>query len=113
MSAFPQVETGHQGARELGMGVAGPPTRTTDVLQDRLGAARVLRIQLLSGDPNGLISVRTSGAIYAFEILNYIDGKRTVADIRDAVSAELPPVTLAAAADYLQACEEARIITLN
>lgn len=39
----------------------------------------------------------------AYEIVNFIDGKRTVSDIRDAVSAEFNPVPLAAVAGYIDA----------
>ena len=35
-----------------------------------------------------------------YEIVNFIDGERTVKDIRDAVSAEFEPVSLKAVAEY-------------
>ena len=81
-----------------------------DVLLDRLGAERVSKIALLSGDASHLLNAQGRGAIYAYEIVNFIDGKKSVADIRDAVSAEFGPLPLAVVADYLQACEEAKII---
>jgi hypothetical protein len=37
----------------------------------------------------------------AYEVVNFIDGVRTVSDIRDAVSAEFGPVPLAAVTEYL------------
>ena len=40
-----------------------------------------------------------------------MDGKRTVAQIRDAGSVEFGPLLLETVADYLHACEEAAIIT--
>ena len=82
-----------------------------DVLLARLGAARVSRIKLLSGDSSHLLNAQGKGAIYAYEILNFMDGKRTVAQIRDAGSAEFGPLLLETVADYLHACEEATIIT--
>ena len=81
-----------------------------DVLLNRLGADRVSTIKLLSGDANRLLNTQERGAIYAYEIVNFINGKRTVVEIRDAVSAEFGPLPLEAVVDYLQACEEAKII---
>ena len=96
------------------IGEFGPLTyQNDDVLQARLGAERTSKIQLLSGDSSRLLNVQRQGAIYAYEILNFVDGKRTIADIRDAVSAEFSPLPLAVVADYLQACEEAKIITYH
>jgi len=96
------------------IGEFGPLTyQNDDVLQARLGAARVSTIQLLSGDSSRLLNAQGTGAIFAYEILNFVDGKRTVADIRDAVSAEFFPLPLAMVADYLQACEEAKVITYH
>ncbi|HZX97600.1 MAG TPA: hypothetical protein VFE90_23995, partial [Myxococcales bacterium] len=40
---------------------------------------------------------------YAYEILNFADGKRTVQQIRDAVSAEYGPVDVALVGEYLKA----------
>jgi aminopeptidase YwaD len=96
------------------IGEFGPLSyQNDDVLQARLGAARVAKIQLLSGDSSRLLNAQGTGAIFAYEILNFVDGKRTVADIRDAVSAEFFPLPLATVADYLQACEEAKVITYH
>jgi hypothetical protein len=45
--------------------------------------------------------------------VNFIDGKRTVGEIRDAVSAEFGPIALETVSGYLEACEEAKIITMR
>ena len=84
-----------------------------DVLEDRLGAQRVAKIALLGSDSNRLLNVQNSGALYAYEIVNFIDGKRTVGEIRDAVSAEFGPIALETVSGYLEACEEAKIITMR
>src|SRR5204863_534112 len=47
---------------------------------------------------------------YAYEIVNFVDGKRTVGEIRNAVSAEYGPLPLALVVDYLEACAEAKVI---
>jgi hypothetical protein len=108
--------------RSAGPRTAGLPTgadfgpltyQNDDVLLDRLGAERVAKIVLLGADSNRLIKTQNSGALYAYEIVNFIDGKRTVGEIRDAVAAEFGPVPLEAVSDYLRACEEAKIITLR
>jgi len=49
----------------------------------------------------------------AYEIVNFIDGKRTVSDIRDAVMAEFGPVGLPAVLQYLEALAKAGSVTLK
>ena len=45
-----------------------------------------------------------------YEVVNFIDGTRTVAEIRDAVSAELEPVDLNAIAEYMDLLAKAGAI---
>jgi aminopeptidase YwaD len=93
------------------IGEFGPLTfQNDDVLLDRLGAERVAKIKLLNADWSHLLNAQDRGAIYAYEIVNFVDGKRSVAEIRDAVAAEFGPIPLDEVSDYLQACEEAKII---
>jgi aminopeptidase YwaD len=92
----------------------GPLTFQNDnVLLDRLGPQRLAAVKLLSGDSNRLLRVQETGALYAYEIVNFVDGKRSVGEIRDAVAAEYGPITLALVADYLNACAEAKIIAFH
>jgi aminopeptidase YwaD len=92
----------------------GPLTfQNDDVLVDRLGAERVRKIELLSAESSHLINVQDRGALYAYEILNFVDGKKSVAQIRDAVAGEFGPLPLDVVLDYLTACEEARIISFQ
>ena len=96
------------------VGEFGPLTfQNDDVLLDRLGSERVSKIKLLNGESNRLISVQDRGALYAYEIVNFVDGKRTVGEIRDAVAAEFGPIPIDVVVDYLKACEEATIVTLR
>ncbi|HEY2780925.1 MAG TPA: M28 family peptidase [Steroidobacteraceae bacterium] len=96
------------------IGAFGPLTfQNDDVLRDRLGAERLHKVKLLSADSSRFVNVQDSSAIYAYEIVNFVDGKRTVADIRDAVSGELGPIPLDMVSDYLKACEEAKIIAFR
>ena len=60
-----------------------------------------------------LFRVHGRGALYAYEIVNFVDGKRSVGEIRDAVAAEFGPIPLDVVADYLKACEEAKIVALR
>ena len=46
------------------------------------------------------------GEEYAYEVLNFADGKRNVQQIRDAVSAEYGPVPLELVLEYLKALQE-------
>jgi aminopeptidase YwaD len=92
----------------------GPLTfQNDDVLLDRLGSERMGKIKLLDSASNRLFQVQDRGALYAYEIVNFVDGKRTVGEIRDAVAAEYGPIPLDVVADYLKACEEAKILVLR
>jgi hypothetical protein len=84
-----------------------------DVLTARLGKQRVAAIRLFNDDSNRPLGVQGQGELYAYEIVNFIDGQRSVVEIRDAVAAEFGPLPLALVSDYLQACEEARIIAFR
>jgi aminopeptidase YwaD len=57
-------------------------------------------------------NVPRSGDV-TYEILNFIDGTRTVGDIRDAVSAEFEPVDLKAVAEYVDALASAGAVTFK
>jgi hypothetical protein len=93
------------------VGEFGPLTfQNDDVLRDRLGEERLQRIKLLGGGSSRFVNVQDQSALYAYEIVNFVDGKRSVADIRDAVAAEFGPIPLEIVSDYLNACEEAKII---
>jgi len=83
------------------------------VLLDRLGSERVRKIKLLNADSSRLFNVQDRGALYAYEIVNFVDGRRTVGGIRDAVAGEFGPIPLDVVSDYLQACEEAKIIAFR
>jgi aminopeptidase YwaD len=48
-----------------------------------------------------------------YEIVNFVDGVRTVREIRDAVSAEFEPIDLAAVAEYLDLLAKAGAITFR
>jgi len=92
----------------------GPLTyQNDDVLLDRLGSERVGKIKLLSAGSDRLLRAQDLGELYAYEIVNFVDGKRSVGEIRDAVAAEFGPIPLDIVADYLKACEEAKIVALH
>src|SRR5215470_2989001 len=81
-----------------------------NVLLARLGKERYAKIQLLNSDATPMLNVRDQGGLYAYEIVNFVDGKRTVGEIRDAVSAEYGSLPVNLVFDYLQACAEAGVI---
>ena len=92
----------------------GPLTfQNDDVILDRLGIERMKKIKLLDSGSNRLFNVQDRGSLYAYEIVNFVDGKRSVGEIRDAVAAEYGPIPLDVVADYLKACEEAKIVSLR
>jgi hypothetical protein len=68
-----------------------------------------------AGPPGALIAIAridSTGDI-TYEIVNFIDGVRTVSEIRDAVSAEYVPVPLPAVAEYLDVLARAGAITFK
>jgi aminopeptidase YwaD len=92
----------------------GPLTyQNDDVLGDRLGREREEKIKLLGSGSSRLVRVQDSGALYTYEILNLVNGKRSIGEIRDIVSAEFGPLSLDLVLDYLGACSEAGIISLK
>jgi aminopeptidase YwaD len=51
-----------------------------------------------------------AGEEYAYEVLNFADGKRNAHEIRDAVSAEYGPVPLEMVVEYLKALEKIGVV---
>ena len=51
-----------------------------------------------------------AGEEYAYEVLNFTDGKRNAQEIRDAVSAEYGPVPVEMVMEYLKALEKIRVV---
>jgi aminopeptidase YwaD len=51
-----------------------------------------------------------AGEEYAYEVLNFADGKRNAQEIRDAVSAEYGPVPLEMVVEYLKALEKIGLV---
>jgi hypothetical protein len=93
------------------VGQFGPLTyQNDDVLRARIGKERYGKIKLMNSEATQLLNVRDQSELYAYEIVNFVNGKRTVGEIRDAVSAEYGPLPLTLVADYLQACIEAQVI---
>jgi aminopeptidase YwaD len=83
--------------------VKGPLAPSEDWVTEKAGAsAATIAITKVS---------RSDDVTY--EIVNFIDGTRTVAEIRDAVSAEFEPVDLAAVAEYLDVLAHAGAITFR
>lgn len=93
------------------VGDFGPLTYQNDnVLLARLGKERYEKIKLINADATQLLNVRDQSELYAYEIVNFVDGKRSVGEIRDAVSAEYGPLPVNLVTGYLDACIEAGII---
>lgn len=68
------------------------------------------KIKLLNSEATPLLNTQDLSELYAYEIVNFVDGKRSVGEIRDAVSAEYGPLGLDLVDDYLNACKEAGLI---
>jgi aminopeptidase YwaD len=77
-----------------------------DYFADHAKASGVVTPKLLSYE--GLWG---AGEEYAYEVLNFADGKRNAQEIRDAVSAEYGPVPLELVGEYLKALEKIGIVS--
>jgi len=75
-----------------------------------LGEERYRKIKLINSEATQLLNVRDQSELYAYEIVNLVNGSRTLGEIRDVVSAEYGPLPLNMVADYLEACAEAKIV---
>jgi aminopeptidase YwaD len=93
------------------VGEFGPLTyQNDDVLKARLAPEGLAKIKLLNSEATPLLNTQDLSELYAYEIVNFVDGKRTVGEIRDAVSAEYGPLSVDLVDDYLGACREAGLI---
>jgi hypothetical protein len=93
------------------VGDFGPLLYQNDnVLQARLGPERLAKVKLLNREATPLLNTQDLSELYAYEIINFVDGKRSVGEIRDAVSAEYGPLAIDLVDGYLNACQEARLI---
>jgi hypothetical protein len=76
-----------------------------DWVADRLGAERAAALRLVSFE-----GTRGTGGDYAYEALNLVDGRRSVGEIRDALSAIYGPVPVELVEEYLAALAEAELL---
>jgi hypothetical protein len=84
-------------------GVKGPLAPNADWVMEKAGptAATIAIASLPNSDD------------VTYEILNFIDGRRTVSEIRDAVSAEFAPIELKAVAEYLDVLAKAGAVSFK
>ena len=93
------------------VGDFGPLTYQNDnVLKARLSPERMAKIKLLDSEATPLVNEQELSDLYAYEIVNFVDGKRNVGEIRDAVSAEYGPISVELVIDYLDACKDAGVV---
>lgn len=78
-----------------------------DYFVDHYGKENAKKVRLL-----GYEGRWGSGSEYTYEVLNFVNGHRTVTDIRNAVSAELGPVSTELVSEYLQALASIGVITM-
>ena len=78
-----------------------------DYFADHAKAAGVAEPKLMSYE--GLWG---SGEEYAYEVLNFADGKRNAQEIRNAVSAEYGPVPVEMVVEYLKALEKVGVVSV-
>jgi hypothetical protein len=61
----------------------------------------------------GALAKREDGEVLVYEALNLADGKRTVSDIRDALSGRYAPVPLSAVAEYFELLARAGAVSFR
>ena len=76
-----------------------------DYLADHFGAEKADALRLL-----GFAAQRGDGGEYAYETLNFVDGRRPVAEIRDLLSAIYGPIPLDLVVEYLGALEQIDVV---
>jgi len=74
-------------------------------IEDKLGIEELGSLRLLKHSTD-----IGYGGLFAYEALNFVDGQRTVSDIRDWLVAEFGTVPLEFVAEYLQALESINVI---
>jgi hypothetical protein len=75
-------------------------------IEDKLGKERLAELQLPKhSTPFG------SGRLFTYEALNFVDGERTVSDIRDWLIVQLGDVPLEYVAEYLAALESIQVLS--
>ncbi len=77
-----------------------------DYFADKYGEDKASAVRLLS-----FRGLRGSGDEYAYEVLNFADGRRNAQQIRDAVSAVYGPVPLELVVEYLRALETIKVVS--
>ena len=81
--------------------------------EDRRVPARATTAATTAVDLPAVLARHPNAAAVADELNNFIDGKRSVSDIRDAVAAEFGSVPLPAVVEYFESLEKARVISLR
>ena len=74
-------------------------------IEDKLGTEELGELKLLKHSTD-----TGYGGLFAYETLNFVDGRRTVSDIRDWLVAEFGTVPLEYVAEYLKALESINVI---
>ena len=77
-------------------------------LEDKLGAGELNKLDLLKHSTD-----LGYGGMFAYEVLNFVDGERTVSDIRDWLVAEFGTVPVEYVAEYLQALESIDVVRMK
>lgn len=57
-------------------------------------------------------ALRGNGAEYVYETLNLVNGKHSISDIRNILSAQFGPIPIAFVSEYLEALESIKVITV-
>jgi hypothetical protein len=96
---------------------SSPFVPTAERLRGRAGEDRRVPVRasapLADLEPPAALAKLANVRDVLYEFTNFIDGKRSISDIRDAVSAEFGSLPLAATAEYFERLAKAGAITLR
>jgi hypothetical protein len=81
--------------------------------EDRRVPSRVTASPPLSMEPPPALAKHPNAAELTYELNNFIDGKRSISDIRDAVFAEFGSLPLAAVVDHFERLAKAGTVSLR
>jgi hypothetical protein len=81
--------------------------------EDRRVPSRVISSPPLSVEPPPALAKHPHAADVAYELNNFIDGKRSISDIRDAVFAEFGSLPLPAVVDHFERLAKAGTVSLR
>jgi hypothetical protein len=68
-------------------------------------------VEVLGTVPSTALAAGRKGEVLSYECLNFVDGRRSVAEIRDLLTGRYEPVPVAEVAEYLDLLARAGVVS--